>query len=942
MIEADRFTLGEQCAPYQLTRYVPENGKLIPHQVTIYGRKVPLLEIRKRLLVKQEKYMRLLTDAVLFSMSGIQLLDELCRFGWSSEELITHNDMCATLAKYQRHRSLTLWHDHATILGSGFILLTVHTTYDAAVFLTDREYMQMHQGSRIRIQSEIEQPEIYLLSLGSSSVADQAALIGDRCDCLLQSMTPVTATNSVEVYDTVQFFTGDHPALQFECGTQQGGKYKCGTCGCADDMFEDQSHSLRFHWRQLKELQHLAINGVYGKTPGKTKPFDKLRVEELRKELRARKMYDLDQPKLQLKKSLDEILRGVQRVPAMLLLNPTQGLNLLHLERYEVMACEPLHDLKGHLKNLLEELQHILPLGEVSTKIRALLESSLCKDKLTGADIRRTVIQALLLLNDYSTCISEDVALLLKTAVKIGAILYSCADNRTPRALLQLYNHCWLHHELCVKFFHFPQKMTRTKMFSHYLHALTAHAPTQYEIVCLRSINTENQERLFGQARQIARKRTNHQPQNIIPQVLIRLQAKQEQRHVLQSIHTAESQVSSIAASLDQEPRTTIHYSFIKARQSSWQAHLERISHFLVLGKGVWWEHTDEGYCFFDGDSDLSHHPEGPALLHFRDSSIEDVEKRRKLCWNMIVEQQIPLPAKNIKLYNSDGVMTGTLVYNRQSVVHIPSDSISCADQNATNNTSLLPSPTISDHNLSQLCCTNSPQQIVDSENPLPHLTKTSSKLESIPPQEAHISETSSRLESIPSHLALTKTNSKPERILSLQTQVKETSSKQSIPPLETQVYSNPIPTPSVAQDYNTDTCELTVHIPDLESETLAITCPSSRALTSTIARGIAHIIGHNEDIYTFDDITHQLKTSIKLKTQRGLLQKRYEELLAMLTSKVLQEKALLSERAKHIEMKAFKLDKVLPTMEGNEEYKHIQLKLKFAKRLLHKLNIKL
>ena len=108
-------------------------------------------------------------------------------------------------------------------------------------------------------------------------------------------------------------------------------------------------------------------------------------------------------------------------MPAMLLLNPTQDLNLLHLERYEVMACEPLHDLKGHLKNQLEELPHILPTGEVSAKIKALLKS-LCKDKLTGADIRRTVIQASLLLNDCS--VSEEVALLLRTAVKIGDILY--------------------------------------------------------------------------------------------------------------------------------------------------------------------------------------------------------------------------------------------------------------------------------------------------------------------------------------------------------------------------------------------------------------------------------------------------------------------------------------------------------------------------------------
>ena len=37
---------------------------------------------------------------------------------------------------------------------------------------------------RVNIQCEVEQPEIYLLVLGSSSVEDQAAVIPDRAECL--------------------------------------------------------------------------------------------------------------------------------------------------------------------------------------------------------------------------------------------------------------------------------------------------------------------------------------------------------------------------------------------------------------------------------------------------------------------------------------------------------------------------------------------------------------------------------------------------------------------------------------------------------------------------------------------------------------------------------------------------------------------------------------
>ena len=74
-------------------------------------------------------------------------------------------------------------------------------------------------------------------------------------------------------------------------------------------------------------------------------------------------------------------------------------------------------------------------------------------------------------------------------------------------------------------------------MFGHYVHALTAHLPTQLELACLRSLNTESEERLFGQARTIAESCTNHHPDNVIPQIMLCLQAKQEQHEVLTSVN---------------------------------------------------------------------------------------------------------------------------------------------------------------------------------------------------------------------------------------------------------------------------------------------------------------------------------------------------------------------------------------------------------------------
>ena len=206
-------------------------------------------------------------------MSVKQLKQELQKSCQSESKVRnkTHSELYRELAGTQRNRSLVMWHDQATILGSGFLLITVHIMYNPAVFLTDTEYEEKHK-IKVDIQSIVEQPEIHLLSLGSLSIADQAAVVGDRRSCLFDLPTPLT-TRGVAVHDNLRVFTGDHPALQFERGTQQGGKYKCGTCGCVDKKLDDPAHSLRLNWRSLKVLQDTATSGVYGNKPGVPKPF---------------------------------------------------------------------------------------------------------------------------------------------------------------------------------------------------------------------------------------------------------------------------------------------------------------------------------------------------------------------------------------------------------------------------------------------------------------------------------------------------------------------------------------------------------------------------------------------------------------------------------------------------------------------------------------------
>lgn len=81
--------------------------------------------------------------------------------------------------------------------------------------------------------------------------------------------------------------------------------------------------------------------------------------------------------------------------------------------------------------------------------------------------------------------------------------------------MLQLYNVTWIHHTLCSKLFSTTKQVTRTAFFGLYLHHLVAHAPQQYELISHSSVNTEAEERLFGQAKQLVLQASNRHADNI-------------------------------------------------------------------------------------------------------------------------------------------------------------------------------------------------------------------------------------------------------------------------------------------------------------------------------------------------------------------------------------------------------------------------------------------
>ena len=96
----------------------------------------------------------------------------------------------------------------------------------------------------------------------------------------------------------------------------------------------------------------------------------------------------------------NEVLKGVQRVPTLLLQNPEATLSNMQLDQYCILDCEPLHDLKGHLASLFTELPHIIMDSQLRRDVKDLLGVVVPKEKPSGGDYRRAMIQLLSLLKE--------------------------------------------------------------------------------------------------------------------------------------------------------------------------------------------------------------------------------------------------------------------------------------------------------------------------------------------------------------------------------------------------------------------------------------------------------------------------------------------------------------------------------------------------------------
>lgn len=363
------------------------------------GRKIPLQDIREKLLKKQEPYLRKRNNQAYLELSQIQIQQRLVEL----HEVDNYNDLSVNemrekLKHFERTRNLLVWLDNSTTANHGYLVCLVTCLYDPAVFLTDKEYAAK-TGQNLDIQKIIEQPEVHFIARCGSSDLEQLLYSETRLQCI-QSLEVGVHIEGMEFNDRMRFCHGDSPLRAFEAGQQKGGNYLCSTCGIHCIMVPDIDHALNCELQTLQDRQTTIMQGTIARRKSllcKAKPLKGLSKKELADELASRRQCSTGTKK-DLQDLLNKFLCGKQRVPALLIHNPEAPLEQLHLGWYEILPCEPLHDIGHHIENVLTELPCHLP-DPAAQLINECID--LC---LGNKDCKRTVDYRVALIKTASVC----------------------------------------------------------------------------------------------------------------------------------------------------------------------------------------------------------------------------------------------------------------------------------------------------------------------------------------------------------------------------------------------------------------------------------------------------------------------------------------------------------------------------------------------------------
>ena len=674
-IQSGEFVLGELIVPRRFKKTViDKTGNVREEEFVVHGRKIPLLTLRKNVLQQQEKLglIRFRQEEEYDQMSDDALkarLEEVHEH--RAARTMTADQQRNYLKKIERTRHILVWGDHSSILNHGYLLYMVTTVYDEAFYISDEEAAA--KGLKMsEVQAEVEKPHIHIMARTAGSDTEQLAYVDTRNECIRTINVPLESSTGIPITDVMRFFSGDNPERQFETGEQRGGRQGCSGCAGTSKRYYDLTYAFHASLRSLEDRQTIVLGGHFGRSKrnGGIRPFDKMLVSELKIELRSRGIEPTGLKK-DMESDLREILGGVQRVPALLWREQRGSLTDMNLGSYEVIPGEALHDIKGHIHNLLQELKFHLKQEERKLFEDAYQAAIGDKDALRGSDLRLGLILITLSLHGK---VEPRITELLLLLAEISHLMYLPSKHRSPKVILRMYNITFKHAVLCYQVVKSPKNLSFDKFYGQYYHALSTHAPQIMRVVAPSSTDAEEQERTFNSIKGICKATSSSRATQVIDNVLVHLQAEISARSGERShAQRQESTISKSAKALPERANTLFSAGFIYKYSDAYQSHLERIADYIKAGS--WHEVNDNGVMFFDGPKEPDFREEGPFMAHFRSASLFQEAKKQKEIWQLLIEEALNgkaiLPHPCIKVFDGNGDRVDTIV---QSFWDAPDD----------------------------------------------------------------------------------------------------------------------------------------------------------------------------------------------------------------------------------------------------------------------------
>ena len=335
----------------------------------------------------------------------------------------------------------------------------------------------------------------------------------------------------------------------------------------------------------MEERRDLVVQGNEWKKleEGIINPFKDLKKDDMIEELEQRGIDTYHMKRDELREVLNETLHGIARPPALIAKNP-KSTDLNMLGNYEILCCEPLHDICNVVKNVIEELPHHINNKTTRAEFETFASKTIGqKNQISGSDARSFAIKLAKFIsnqNEHAKIDLEYVQLVF-ALVEITSIAYSPYKARTPKQILRLHNRCFVFAILCQKLIPTPKKMTKKTFYGMHFHSLTTHLPQTARVFNPRSILVENEERSFGKLRRISTETTNRRS-SVVDTAVLRFKFEQKSKEKIDNFQKQDSLISRQARLLPQQPDTCFSEEFMKQHASLYQAHLARLADFLL------------------------------------------------------------------------------------------------------------------------------------------------------------------------------------------------------------------------------------------------------------------------------------------------------------------------------------------------------------------------